>query len=1055
MRYKFVLSFAVFLMAAALAWGQTGTLFGTITNPAGQPVPNAVVVITNTVTNNSVRVVTAPNGEFKVEVPPGTYKVDVESAGFKHVTVQPIEINEGAGSRLTAALEPGPSTETVQLQAKLVDLQDTPPEISRVYMTRTVRTLPAAFDHNYTNFPNLMPGVTPPQMNFDIIMNPQNSVQWFTNGQPDWANDHTLSGSTVREPYTKTLYTYVLPFEQVQELQVTTANYHTQYNFASGSIDNALARSGANTVHGSLFGFYSTDTWQTRNPINPTNLDPKLHWWQAGGDIGGPIKKDKTFLWGIYEGIVNNSATLGFASVPTQAMRLGDFSGTGATLYNPATGAADGSARAIFPGGSIPFSSLNSLSQTLLGFVPEPNQPGLTNNLVAAVPYNQLNSRAYARLDQRINNDWTAYAAYGLAYIDTSQNSILGQVVGQPMASALRNHYVSASAIGNVKKFQMEFRFGYNRYRNAVNPSNITNPSIQDLLASNGFSTMPTFNITGFGTLGPLANIPNKMYDNTYEGTWNGSYIYGRHDIKLGVTIRQMNAYGWTSFPLSPNGNFWFGPGATSLYPGTAAGTGSTLFQNSVASFLLGAPNASGQFNFADIPTYQQRLYGAFLSDTIRWKKLSVELGVRYDLFSPVQTANANGALIFHPDLNTVTTSNVSGPNVNWDYNNVAPRIGLAYKLQEHTVVRSSFGMEYFPVPFSIAPLNQAGNGTLAGITAGSFQTVPYALPAVATPPIANAGEVTAPNIPLVINNQEATPYIYTYFFMVQHEFPQNTLFDVSYVGNTGKQLPLIQPLNIAPPGTGPAGLPYFDRTASVTNYGQGLTSNYNALQVNLTKRLTKGVMFTAGYAWSKAQDYGTGNPLLNPFNRAANYGVANWDRTQILTISHLFELPFGKGTKRWNTGAVGQILAGWQVNGVFRWYTGMPYNALASSLACNCPGVSEVFAVPSAATGSINGAASFNPALFSGPVPGTFGGFSRNDLRGPDATVYNLSLFKSFKVTERTKIELRGEAYNLMNSAIYNYPPNSVFGTPAFGTADFQNFPAGRTFQIGARVLF
>jgi hypothetical protein len=544
------------------------------------------------------------------------------------------------------------------------------------------------------------------------------------------------------------------------------------------------------------------------------------------------------------------------------------------------------------------------------------------------------------------------------------------------------------------------------------------------------------------------------MIDNTYEGSANFHWARGIQDLRFGTDIRALQSNGFTNFPFGPGGSLFFGPGTTlsaQLAPfSPAAGT----YYNSIAAFLTGAPVASGVFAFSSVPTYRQNQYSGFVADTIRLTpRFTVELGLRYDVFSPVTTRFGTGALIYNPATgNTIFGSG----STDYDLNNWAPRVGVAFEPFERTVVRASYGIYYFPIPFMLSGLNQAGVGNQFGLINGSFAVSPFAVPALPAPiaGVTPGTVISAPAIPLNVRNGVETPYTQNYFFMLQHDFTHGMLFDASYVGNIGRQLPYIQALNVAAPGTGLAGLP-FTGPVGVNQVGTGLTSNYNALQVNMTKRLSRGVGLSVAYTWSKALDYGT--TLLNPFDRAANYGPADWDRTQMLTLSHTFNVPFGTGTHHLNSGVMGEILAGWQLNGMFNWGTGTPYSVLAPATACGCPGVAAVFAVPTGP--SINGQASFNPAFFAAPPAGTLGSPARNAYRGPDFDTYNLSLFKSFQVSERAKFEFRGEAFNIFNTAAYGNPIANLgspsFGAPSLLSTSLVNGLAPRTFLVGARLLF
>jgi hypothetical protein len=256
-------------------------------------------------------------------------------------------------------------------------------------------------------------------------------------------------------------------------------------------------------------------------------------------------------------------------------------------------------------------------------------------------------------------------------------------------------------------------------------------------------------------------------------------------------------------------------------------------------------------------------------------------------------------------------------------------------------------------------------------------------------------------------------------------------------------------------PGSGTAGLPglIYNRTAQTTLRGNGLNSNFNSLQVNLTKRFAAGLALAAAYTYGKALDYGF--EQANPFNTAANYGPADWDRKHVLAISHLWQLPFGAGSPHLNRGWAGWLLGSWELNGILRWASGTPYSVTADALACACPGLTSQPANFSGSASALNGQAAFDAQSFSLPQAGTFGTQGRNSFRGPELFQYDLSMFRSFPLRENFKFELRGEVYNLTNTANYMTPAANL-GSPGFGSATGTfNGVGGRQFQLGGRLLF
>jgi hypothetical protein len=293
----------------------------------------------------------------------------------------------------------------------------------------------------------------------------------------------------------------------------------------------------------------------------------------------------------------------------------------------------------------------------------------------------------------------------------------------------------------------------------------------------------------------------------------------------------------------------------------------------------------------------------------------------------------------------------------------------------------------------------------------------------------------------------------------------QSTVLSVGYAGSLGRDLPFLQELNAAQPGTGVTGLPFasFGRTASTMLYSGGLTNNYNALQVRFSRRFAQGLMFEGAYTWSKALGYTSGvdNILQNPFSRRANYGPLDWDRQHVLTISHLWELPIGAGTHHLNQGIVGQVLGNWQINGVFTWDSGAPLNVTANSLFCNCPNLTVVPNVNgSVPTSSIGGPNQqfLSASSFSAPSLGSFGNLGRDAIRGQGYRNYNMSLFRSFPIKDQYKLELRGEAYNLTNSPHFSSPSIvSNINSPLFGQSlnTVNGTAFGRQFNVAIRMLF
>jgi len=1060
MTHKFIM-FCLCAGLAMTAAAQTGRLSGTLSG-ISQNTGMVVIVLTNSATGAVQRVNVNPDGSFMTNLPPGTYKVEIEREGQRTSAGRDLEIAPGINSQTTLQVSVGPATETLEIAAQAPAVQDQPDDIGRGLTTRTVRELPVQ-DRNYQELNGLLNGVTPPTTSASRTLDPQRGREYNTNGLPAFANDNLSDGSTIRDPFTGILSVRVLPDEAVEQLNVHTSNYPADSGMAAGALTNVFTRPGTNGIHGSAFEFTTNDFFQAHSGLAPAAAgEPRLHHNQYGGSIGGALMPDKMFLFLSYEGTRDNSSSPQFATVPTSEMLGGNFSGLGVTLYDPASGTPAGIGRTPLPGSMV--TSINPLSSAIASNFPAPNLPGFANNYASEVPYYDSNNVGDAKLDYRFSDALTGFLRYGISHLNTSQGSIFGNVIGSPTNSGLRNHHASISLVGNYHGILGELRFGYSRYRNAVYDTSTLTPSLNSALTAAGFTggTLPTINISGIGQIGTPAGLPSKDLDNIYDGSANFHIYRGVHQIAFGADARGELADGWSNVLYSPFGplgaanpftfgafgGFGFEPGPASS--ATALSTNpNAVLASSFASFLAGAPTTAGVFHPSVLPSFRQTQIAGYVLDTVHvGNKLVVDIGVRYDAYSPVATRHPFDALFLNSPTGGITAGNELYHG-NWDANNVAPRVGVAYRFRESTVFRAGYSINYFPLPFALSGLNFAGTGALEGIS-GSFAPARFVLPSVP-----GGSATSAPNLPFYISSANQAPYTQNYYAQIQHDLRGGFLFDVSYIGNVGRQFPYIAALNAAAPGSGLAGLPFLSSgiTTPITAVGQGLTSNYNALQVNLSKQLSKGASFNVAYTWSKALDHGL--VLFNPASISGNYGPADWDRTQMLTISHLFALPVGRGSPRWNQGFVGQLLANWELAGLFHWATGTPYNVTTDPLACACPGNSMILANPLPGASSVNGAAFPNPSFFAPATPGSFGTLGRNAVRGPDLTAYNLSLFKSFAVRENYKVELRAEAYNLLNNTQYANPVSNI-SLASFGQqiATF-NGTGGRLFVLGARVLF
>jgi hypothetical protein len=1058
-----LLSTATLLMAQAVG----GTLSGKITNAGGQGIPNAAVTVTNTTTNASQRALTGPDGAFTVSnLGPGIYRVDVETQGYKRTSQQNVELTTTSPTSLTIRLEAGSINETVEIRGRAPAVQADGGQMEMGIDTRTLVELPV-IDRNYQELIGLQSGVTPPQPALDLVRDPARNRYAAVNGQPPTSNLWTTDGVFNQEPFRHTAVR-VQPIESVQALQIETASLRAERGYAGGGVFTSVTRPGVNDWHGTLFAFHSNNRLRTRNFFNTEGQpDPRFVYNQFGATFGGPIARDNTFVFGSYEGTFQNGANTQISTLPTAAMVAGNFSSVpGMVLYQPNTGTAAGLNRTPFPGNTIPANRINPTAAAIASLLPAPNLPGFNNNFISNVPFRNHGNKADGRIDHHFSDRTHALVRYGFTNYWAAESSPLLDVLGAGTRTRNLNHN---AVLGLMHSFSpgvtTDLRFGYNRYDQRLNMLS-DQTQLRGFFGQNWANNLIGLNISGLAPIGAPSYVPMRGVDNTFNLVSSWGWHTSMHNFKFGLDIRRIRSDGfrdamWSSM-FGPNGTAFFGPGVTMSANGQPLSQFG-LLSNSFASFLLGAPTQVGVANFFTEPTIRQTQWAAWLGDTIQIaQRVTLDLGVRYELYSPLEPRNPGGAAFFNTARNTFNFAGIGDSSMRaqaYDWNNVAPRIGISLRPTEKTVIRGGYSIQYFQPPYMLSgfmgPMYGAATGVQGGFAPAAFTGTfgPTVASAVARPETLQNG-AAAGNLPAtVLLDRFETPYVHSFNAQIQQEFYWGTVLSGAYVGALGRQLPFIQELNAARAGAGTAGLPFLalGRTASTLAFDQGLTTNYNSLQVNLTKRFSRGLSFIGSYTWSRALGYtGNNGMLLNPFDLEANYGPLDYDRQHVLSFSHLWELPFG----RRGGNILSTLLGGWQWNGVFTWNTGTPLTITADPISCACPGNTVLANFSGDAYEDIGGTTFLNRAAFSVPS-NSLGNSGRGQFRGPGMRNYNTSLFKNFRVRDLFNLQLRGEAYNVTNSPRFAAPVTNL-ASPNFGqSVSTVNGAFGRQFNLGVRAIF
>jgi hypothetical protein len=1064
----------------------TATLTGSVTDSSGASVPNATVKVTEQSTAIVRSTSTSVDGVYNVPyLNPGVYRVEVDATGFKKYSQENVTLNVSTTARLDATLTPGSANETVTVTADAPALQTDRAEVAKNFSTQAVAELPVA-NRNFQALAGLVAGVSPPVQNFTTSEDPQGTTFFNANGQGNSSNNTIVDGVDNTNP-TLGLSIYLPSPEVVEEVHVSTSNYSAEFGRVGGAVVNATTKSGTNALHGSLWEFNRVAALAARDFFNKdTQTKPGYTRNEFGAALGGPIIKDKMFFFGAYQGRYLRQSSTSTNTVPaSSAWFTGDFTSVpGLALYDPNTGNPNGTGRQPFPNNIIAQNRINPIAQQLLKYFPQANVGGILNNYVLNVPFSYNGNSYDARVDHYFSEQTKIFAKMNTSHYQVVQGAVLGPVAGDGTTA---NDYTITGALNVTHGFDptllTELRFGYNRYRTNVQGTDMTTLTNQKLGIANpnpdpiSTTGMGRININGMPGIGTPVVYPLINTDNLFEIVDTWSKLKGKHVFKWGAEIHRnrMDRFQPQGLNLGPRGLFNFNPGTTQLNGGPGLGPYGSVV-NAFAAFLIGAPDQTGRTYMPITPTNRQTQFAAFGQDTYQiTRKLTLDIGLRYEYYSPVTPRYKGGASNYDPATNTLLIAGYGDVNlatgVDAQSLNFAPRVGFAYRLTDRQVIRAGYGISYWTGRFgftggtlstqfpTIYNVQQGNTGDFQ--VDGSFNT----LPVVQFVDIPSNGRINpAPNQGFfVVPPRNRLPYVQNYNLTYQRELGSGISFDIGYVGNLGRQLPYNRALNAAPPGTGSAGRPFFvlfGHSADVSLRAGGVNSHYNALQTNLSKRFSQGLMFTLAYAYSKSMDVGSNQPgFTDNLDLNRQYGPSDFDRTHMVTASHLYELPFGKGKRFLNQGGIaGRVIGGWQLNGILRFATGTPFTATADATSCNCPGNNNFADALTSVTylGGIGpGQPWFSTSSFAAPGPNRFGSAGRNTVRGPRLTNYDLSIFRIFPFTERVKLEFRAEFYNLLNNPHFGNPSgnssSAVFGIISSTLSGYGN----RQTQMALRLKF
>jgi carboxypeptidase family protein/TonB-dependent receptor-like protein len=915
-----VLAFTLFgYVHTANAQVLFGSASGTITDQSGAAVPKAHVASVNKATGVSKGTDADAGGFYTLtDLPPGIYDITVTAGGFRPLTLTSVNIGANVVTHTNFNLQVGSVSEKVTVEADAVTLQTEKSDVHTEISSQAIEELPLNQYRNYQTLINLVPGATPGQFQNAIADTPERALTTNINGTNRNNNNTRVDGAADVFVWLPHHSVYVPPAETIQEVNVSTNNFDPEQGMTGGAAVTVITKSGSNQFHGVLFEYHQDQALRARQYFETPEVQPKkgtsiLN--DMGGTFGGPIKKDKLFFFGSWNGTFErDNRNTGLVTVPTEALRNGDFTGLSipTTIYEPSPEVQDsngvwGAGRTKFPNqAAIP---IDPIAAQIIADIPLPNVPGATdiNNYFFSATQSLNRNNFDAKVDWNRTTNHTIFVKYSAMKSTFHGVPSLGKAIGDCACDGGLgdfHSFVQLVTLGHTLTLSptlvIDGNVGFTRMSEyGKTPDYGTNIGSDVLgipgtnngsdLRSSGY---PYFAVSGFANIGnPEGWNPAFRNDWSFTTSHNVRWSKGKHQISAGIDIVHHHLNHWQpELGSGPRGEFDFDGNATALNGGAPANQ-----FNAWAQFLLGLSGGSvvsglGKSDQFIKATAKEWQYGFFFGDRYRVSnKLTLNLGLRYEYY-PLMTRDSE-ARFDRLDFSTLNVL-LGGIGGNSEHLGVttskklfAPRIGLAYQVSDKMVVRSGFGITIDPLPLArplrgFYPFTVGSNfqGVDSFTPAGSLSPLAAPLPSgpipVGIPPIC-CPDISSGTIPLPAQALERSVppgelkrgYIESWNLIVERRLPGNFLGSVGYVGTQTVHAFGDLDLNSSLPGTGQAGQPYNTdtlggvllptisqfRTAS-TLYWQGfLSANYHSLQASLNRQFKNGFTVKGAYTWSKA----------------------------------------------------------------------------------------------------------------------------------------------------------------------------------------------------------
>ena len=1084
-RRWFVLALLLTLVPSlAHAQFDAATVLGRITDQSGATVPGATVTLTNLATRIVAVAVTDESGAYQfLNVRVGTYRLEAELQGFATAIAPEVIVTVNARQRVDLSLQVGGLGETVEVTGAIRHLETDSSDRGQVITRAQIVNLPLN-GRAYADLALLSPGVR------TSSISSSRDASFNVNGMRSALNNFILDGvdnnsyGTSNQGFSNQVV-QVSP-DAVEEFKVQTNNFSAEFGRAGGAVINATFRSGTNQFHGTAWEFNRNTSLNATGYFRPSTGKPTLNRNQFGGVFGGPILRNRAFFFANYEGFRQVQRTVTFSSIPTAAQRQGIM---GKAVVNPLTGA-------VYADGVIPQSAITPFAAKVLAGLPAPTRPGVSNNFDTLPRRQDYNDKFDIKFDQQVRAGTSAFVRFSHRKVDNFEPPPIPGETGSPANAFVEvlNQQLAAGVTHTLSSNSLlEVRLGISRTEAGKTALGTGSPNMLDAYGIPGLPTDEVFSggltqqsVTGWTAWGRQSSNPQFQNPFVVDARLNYSWIAGKHTLKSGYEYQSIDTevddvhpkYGADTYA----GQF--------SRPAGAAADPATF---NLADFLMGARSTYELVN-PFVFNLRQRMNFVYLQDDWRpLPSLTLNLGLRYEFATP-QWEKDNFLTNFDPATRTLLQAHdgsiADRTLVQPDRNNVAPRVGMAYSLNEKTVLRSAYGLSYIhfnrlggenllsfngPHVVPIAVTQQPSQGPCA----------PNQSPVTCFRPT-QAGYPSGLNVPANFNplngrvnhipNDLETGHVQSWHVTVQRELPGNFVVDLAYVGNRSDHLMILADLNQARPNANGENTPLQNRRPIqgyqfIQTAFDGGRGDYRAMQVKVERRYSDGLYFLNSYTWSRARDNASGhletangdNSRVNFADLESEFGISGYNQPHNNTTTVVWEIPYGRD-RRWGSNvnaAANAVLGGWRVTAINTMTSGVPVsltyapaaNFSVSGVPTYRPNVTGDIYTPEdqrTVSNYFNAANVVIPTDSSQP----FGNAARNIATGPRSHMLDMGLHKGFQLPfAQSRLEFRIEVFNVLNRANFG-APNGNRSSTAFGTiTTLATTP--RQVQLGIKVDF